>query len=135
MEDKVIKMQMGRLISIIKQNCTDAEQIINNLKKDNNEDYLNALKAYVSDNNLKGKRETKKEKTTKEVVKMLTNDDRIKTIITSGVTEVEMISQIREIYSKEERRKEITNKIQNLNEKKIKIEEEIKNLTEQLNTL
>lgn len=135
MEDKVIKMQMGRMISIIKQNYTDGEQIINDLKKDNNEDYLNALKAYVRDNNLKGKRETKKEKTTKEVVKMVTNDDIIKNIITSGATEVEMISQIREIYSKEERRKEITDKIKNLNEKKIKIEEEIKNLTEQLNTL
>lgn len=135
MEDKVIKMQIGKMISIIKQNCTDEEQIINDLKKDNNEDYLNALKAYVSDNNLKGKRKTKKEKTTKEVVKMRTNDDRIKTIITSGATEVEMISQIREIYSKEERRKEITDKIKNLNEKKIKIEEKIKNLIEQLNTL
>ena len=135
MEDKVIKMQMGRMISIIKQNYTDGEQIINDLKKDNNEDYLNALKAYVRDNNLKGKRETKKEKTTKEVVKILTNDDRIKTIIASGATEVEMISRIREIYSKEERRKEITDKIKNLNEKKIKIEEEIKNLTEELNRL
>lgn len=135
MEDRVIKMQMGKMISIITQNCTDGEQIINDLKKDNNEDYLNALKAYVRDNNLKGKRKTKKEKTTKEVVKMLTNDDIIKTIITSGATEVEMISRIREIYSKEERRKEITDKIKNLNEKKIKIEEEIKNLTEQLNTL
>lgn len=135
MKDRVIKMQMGKMISIIMQNCTDGEQIINDLKKDNNEDYLNALKAYVRDNNLKGKRETKKEKTTKEVVKMLTNDDIIKNIITSGATEVEMISQIREIYSKEERRKEITDKIKNLNEKKIKIEEEIKNLIEQLNTL
>lgn len=135
MEDRVIKMQMGKRISIIMQNCTDGEQIINDLKKDNNEDYLNALKAYVRDNNLKGKRKTKKEKTTKEVVKILTNDDRIKTIIASGATEVEMISQIREIYSKEERRKEITDKIKNLNDKKIKIEEEIKNLTEQLNTL
>ena len=135
MEDRVIKMQMGKMISIIMQNCTDGEQIINDLKKDNNEDYLNALKAYVRDNNLKGKRKTKKEKTTKEVVKILTNDDRIKTIIASGATEVEMISQIREIYSKEERRKEITDKIKNLNEKKIKIEEEIKNLIEQLNTL
>jgi hypothetical protein len=135
MKDRVIKMQMGKMISIINQNCTDGEKIINDLKKDNNEDYLNALKAYVSDNNLKGKRKTKKEKTTKEVVKILTNDDRIKTIIASGATEVEMISQIREIYSKEERRKEITDKIKNLNEKKIKIEEEIKNLTEQLNTL
>ena len=128
-------MQMGKMMSIIKQNCRGEEKIINDLKKDNNEDYLNALKAYVRDNNLKGKRKTKKEKTTKEVVKILTNDDRIKTIIASGATEVEMISRIREIYSKEERRKEITDKIKNLNDKKIKIEEKISKLTEELKGL
>ena len=100
--------------------------------KDNDNDYLNALNDYVTENKLKGIRISKKDK---EVIKTETNDEKIKKIIASGVTATDMITMIKEIYNKEEKRKDLENKIQNLNDKKSKIEEEISKLTEELKGL
>ena len=133
-----VKMQIGRKESIIKRNVQDYKNILESLKKDNDNDYLNALNDYVTENKLKGIRISKKDKevnTSNEVIKTETNDEKIKKIIASGATETEMITMIKEIYNKEERRKDIENKIQNLNDKKSKIEEEISKLTEELKRL
>ena len=136
-----VKMQIGRKESIIKQNVQndeDYKNILESLKKDNDNDYLNALNDYVTDNKLKGKRKSKKDKkvnTSDEVIKTETNDEKIKKIIASGATETDMITMIKEIYNKEERRKDIENKIKNLNDKKSKIEGEISKLPEELKGL
>ena len=127
-----VRMQIGRKESIIKQNVQDSKNILESLKKDNDNDYLNALNDYVTENKLKGIRISKKDK---EVIKTETNDEKIKKIIASGATETEMITMIKEIYNKEEKRKDLENKIQNLNDKKSKIEEEISKLTEELKGL
>ena len=133
-----VRMQIGRKESIIKQNVQDSKNILESLKKDNDNDYLNALNDYVTENKLKGIRISKKDKevnTSDEVIKTETNDEKIKKIIASGATETEMITMIKEIYNKEEKRKDLENKIQNLNDKKSKIEEEISKLTEELKGL
>ena len=133
-----VRMQIGRKESIIKRNIQDSKNILESLKKDNDNDYLNALNDYVTENKLKGIRISKKDKevnTSDEVIKTETNDEKIKKIIASGVTETEMITMIKEIYNKEEKRKDLENKIQNLNDKKSKIEEEISKLTEELKGL
>lgn len=133
-----VKMQIGRKESIIKRNVEDYKNILESLKKDNDNDYLNALNEYVTENKLKGIRISKKDKevnTSNEVNKTETNDEKIKKIIASGATDTDMITMIKEIYNKEERRKDIENKIQNLNDKKSKIEEEISKLTEELKGL
>lgn len=133
-----VKMQIGRKVSIIKRNVEDYENILESLKKDNDNDYLNALNDYVTENKLKGIRKSKKDKkvnTSDEVIKTETNDEKIKKIIASGATETDMITMIKEIYNKEERRKDIENKIKNLNDKKSKIEGEISKLTEELKGL
>ena len=133
-----VRMQIGRKESIIKQNVQDSKNILESLKKDNDNDYLNALNDYVTENKLKGIRISKKDKevnTSDEVIKTETNDEKIKKIIASGATETEMITMIKEIYNKEENRKDLENKIQNLNDKKSKIEEEISKLTEELKGL
>lgn len=133
-----VKMQIGRKVSIIKRNVEDYENILESLKKDNDNDYLNALNDYVTENKLKGIRISKKDKevnTSDEVIKTETNDEKIKKIIASGATETDMINMIKEIYNKEEKRKDLKNKIQNLNDKKSKIEEEINKLTEELKGL
>ena len=133
-----VKMQIGRKESIIKRNVQDSKNILESLKKDNNNDYLNALNDYVTENKLKGIRKSKKDKkvnTSDEVIKTETNDEKIKKIIASGATETDMITMIKEIYNKEERRKDIENKIKNLNDKKSKIEGEISKLTEELKGL
>ena len=133
-----VRMQIGRKESIIKRNIQDYENILESLKKDNDNDYLNALNDYVTENKLKGIRISKKDKkvnTSDEVIKTETNDEKIKKIIASGVTETDMITMIKEIYNKEEKRKDLENKIQNLNDKKSKIEEEISKLTEELKGL
>lgn len=127
-----VRMQIGRKESIIKRNVQDSKNILESLKKDNDNDYLNALNDYVTENKLKGIRISKKDK---EVIKTETNDEKIKKIIASGATETEMINMIKEIYNKEEKRKDLENKIQNLNDKKSKIEEEISKLTEELKGL
>lgn len=133
-----VRMQIGRKESIIKRNVQDSKNILESLKKDNDNDYLNALNDYVTENKLKGIRISKKDKevnTSNEVIKTETNDEKIKKIIASGATETEMITMIKEIYNKEEKRKDLENKIQNLNDKKSKIEEEISKLTEELKGL
>ena len=133
-----VKMQIGRKVSIIKRNVEDYKNILESLKKDNDNDYLNALNDYVTENKLKGIRISKKDKevnTSDEVIKTETNDEKIKKIIASGATETDMINMIKEIYNKEERRKDLENKIQNLNDKKSKIEEKISKLTEELKGL
>ena len=133
-----VKMQIGRKVSIIKRNVEDYKNILESLKKDNDNDYLNALNDYVTENKLKGIRISKKDKevnTSDEVIKTETNDEKIKKIIASGATETDMIKMIKEIYNKEEKRKDLENKIQNLNDKKSKIEEEINKLTEELKGL
>ena len=133
-----VRMQIGRKESIIKRNIQDYENILESLKKDNDNDYLNALNDYVTENKLKGIRISKKDKevnTSDEVIKTETNDEKIKKIIASGVTATDMITMIKEIYNKEEKRKDLENKIQNLNDKKSKIEEEISKLTEELKGL
>ena len=133
-----VKMQIGRKESIIKRNVQDSKNILESLKKDNDNDYLNALNDYVTENKLKGIRISKKDKevnTSDEVIKTETNDEKIKKIIASGATETDMITMIKEIYNKEEKRKDLENKIQNLNDKKSKIEEEINKLTEELKGL
>lgn len=133
-----VRMQIGRKESIIKRNVQDSKNILESLKKDNDNDYLNALNDYVTENKLKGIRISKKDKevnTSDEVIKTETNDEKIKKIIASGATETEMITMIKEIYNKEEKRKDLENKIQNLNDKKSKIEEEISKLTEELKGL
>lgn len=133
-----VKMQIGRKVSIIKRNVEDYKNILESLKKDNDNDYLNALNDYVTENKLKGIRISKKDKevnTSDEVIKTETNDEKIKKIIASGATETDMINMIKEIYNKEEKRKDLENKIQNLNDKKSKIEEEINKLTEELKGL
>ena len=133
-----VKMQIGRKESIIKRNVEDYKNILESLKKDNDNDYLNALNDYVTENKLKGIRISKKDKevnTSDEVIKTETKDEKIKKIIASGATETEMITMIKEIYNKEERRKDLENKIQNLNDKKSKIEEKISKLTEELKGL
>lgn len=133
-----VRMQIGRKESIIKQNVQDSKNILESLKKDNDNDYLNALNDYVTENKLKGIRISKKDKevnTSDEVIKTETNDEKIKKIIASGATETEMITMIKEIYNKEEKRKDLENKIQNLIDKKSKIEEEISKLTEELKGL
>lgn len=133
-----VRMQIGRKESIIKRNVQDYENILESLKKDNDNDYLNALNDYVTENKLKGIRISKKDKevnTSDEVIKTETNDEKIKKIIASGATETEMITMIKEIYNKEEKRKDLENKIQNLIDKKSKIEEEISKLTEELKGL
>lgn len=133
-----VKMQIGRKVSIIKRNVEDYKNILESLKKDNDNDYLNALNDYVTENKLKGIRISKKDKevnTSDEVIKTETNDEKIKKIIASGATETDMINMIKEIYNKEEKRKDLENKIQNLNDKKSKIEEEISKLTEELKGL
>ena len=133
-----VKMQIGRKESIIKRNVQDSKNILESLKKDNDNDYLNALNDYVTENKLKGIRKSKKDKkvnTSDEVIKTETNDEKIKKIIASGATETDMITMIKEIYNKEERRKDIENKIKNLNDKKSKIEGEISKLTEELKGL
>lgn len=133
-----VRMQIGRKESIIKRNVQDSKNILESLKKDNDNDYLNALNDYVTENKLKGIRISKKDKevnTSDEVIKTETNDEKIKKIIASGATETEMITMIKEIYNKEEKRKDLENKIQNLIDKKSKIEEEISKLTEELKGL
>lgn len=133
-----VRMQIGRKESIIKRNVQDSKNILESLKKDNDNDYLNALNDYVTENKLKGIRISKKDKevnTSDEVIKTETNDEKIKKIIASGVTATDMITMIKEIYNKEEKRKDLENKIQNLNNKKSKIEEEISKLTEELKGL
>ena len=133
-----VKMQIGRKVSIIKRNVEDYKNILESLKKDNDNDYLNALNDYVTENKLKGIRISKKDKevnTSDEVIKTETNDEKIKKIIASGATETDMINMIKEIYNKEEKRKDLENKIQNLNDKKSKIEEKISKLTEELKGL
>ena len=133
-----VKMQIGRKVSIIKRNVEDYKNILESLKKDNDNDYLNALNDYVTENKLKGIRISKKDKevnTSDEVIKTETNDEKIKKIIASGATETDMITMIKEIYNKEEKRKNLENKIQNLIDKKSKIEEEISKLTEELKGL
>ena len=133
-----VRMQIGRKESIIKRNVQDSKNILESLKKDNDNDYLNALNDYVTENKLKGIRISKKDKevnTSDEVIKTETNDEKIKKIIASGATETEMITMIKEIYNKEEKRKDLENKIQNLNDKKSKIEEKISKLTEELKGL
>lgn len=133
-----VKMQIGRKESIIKRNVQDSKNILESLKKDNDNDYLNALNDYVTENKLKGIRKSKKDKkvnTSDEVIKTETNDEKIKKIIASGATETDMITMIKEIYNKEEKRKNLENKIQNLIDKKSKIEEEISKLTEELKGL
>lgn len=137
-ESIAVKMQIGRLESVIKQNVEDNVNILSTLRKDNDNDYLNALKGYVTENNLKGKRTSKsakKENASVKVVNIETNEDKIKKIIASGATDTDMITMIKEIYNKEEKRKDLENKIQNLNNKKSKIEEEISKLTEELKGL
>lgn len=137
-ESIAVKMQIGRLESVIKQNVEDNVNILSTLRKDNDNDYLNALKGYVTENNLKGKRTSKsakKENASVKVVNIETNEDKIKKIIASGATDTDMINQIREIYSNEEKRKEIESKIQNLKVKLTKIEEEISKLTAELKEL
>lgn len=137
-ESIAVKMQIGRLESVIKQNVEDNVNILSTLRKDNDNDYLNALKGYVTENNLKGKRTSKsakKENASVKVVNIETNEDKIKKIIASGATDTDMINQIREIYSDEEKRKEIESKIQNLKVKLTKIEEEISKLTAELKEL
>ena len=133
-----VRMQIGRKESIIKRNVQDSKNILESLKKDNDNDYLNALNDYVTENKLKGIRIYKKDKevnTSDEVIKTETNDEKIKKIIASGATETEIITMIKEIYNKEEKRKDLENKIQNLNDKKSKIEEKISKLTEELKGL
>ena len=133
-----VKMQIGRKESIIKRNVQDSKNILESLKKDNDNDYLNALNDYVTENKLKGIRKSIKDKkvnTSDEVIKTETNDEKIKKIIASGATETDMITMIKEIYNKEEKRKNLENKIQNLIDKKSKIEEEISKLTEELKGL
>lgn len=133
-----VRMQIGRKESIIKRNVQDSKNILESLKKDNDNDYLNALNDYVTENKLKGIRKSKKDKkvnTSDEVIKTETNDEKIKKIIASGATETDMITMIKEIYNKEEKRKNLENKIQNLIDKKSKIEEEISKLTEELKGL
>lgn len=133
-----VRMQIGRKESIIKRNVQDSKNILESLKKDNDNDYLNALNDYVTENKLKGIRISKKDKevnTSDEVIKTETNDEKIKKIIASGVTATDMITMIKEIYNKEEKRKDLENKIQNLNDKKSKIEEKISKLTEELKGL
>ena len=133
-----VRMQIGRKESIIKRNVQDSKNILESLKKDNDNDYLNALNDYVTENKLKGIRKSKKDKkvnTSGEVIKTETNDEKIKKIIASGATETDMITMIKEIYNKEEKRKNLENKIQNLIDKKSKIEEEISKLTEELKGL
>ena len=133
-----VKMQIGRKESIIKRNVQDSKNILESLKKDNDNDYLNALNDYVTENKLKGIRKAKKDKkvnTSDEVIKTETNDEKIKKIIASGATETDMITMIKEIYYMEEKRKNLENKIQNLIYKKSKIEEEISKLTEELKGL
>ena len=133
-----VRMQIGRKESIIKRNVQDSKNILESLKKDNDNDYLNALNDYVTENKLKGIRISKKDKevnTSDEVIKTETNDEKIKKIIASGVTATDMITMIIEIDNKEEKRKDLENKIQNLNDKKSKIEEKISKLTEELKGL
>ena len=133
-----VRMQIGRKESIIKRNVQDSKNILESLKKDNDNDYLNALNDYVTENKLKGIRISKKDKevnTSDEVIKTETNDEKIKKIIASGVTATDMITMNKEIYNKEEKRKDLENKIQNLNDKKSKIEEKISKLTEELKGL
>lgn len=139
-ESIAVKMQIGRKESIIKRNVQDSKNILESLKKDNDNDYLNALKGYVTENNLKGKRTSKSAKKEKKGEpgkggNIETNEDKIKKIIASGATDTDMITMIKEIYNKEEKRKNLENKIRNLNNKKSKIEEEISKLTEELKGL
>ena len=92
-----VKMQIGRKVSIIKRNVEDYKNILESLKKDNDNDYLNALNDYVTENKLKGIRISKKDKevnTSDEVIKTETNDEKIKKIIASGATETDMINMI-----------------------------------------
>ena len=75
-----VKMQIGRKESIIKRNVQDSKNILESLKKDNDNDYLNALNDYVTENKLKGIRKSKKDKkvnTSDEVIKTETNDENV----------------------------------------------------------